>query len=64
MAIAGSDDNELQETVTPPLTTLRFPRYEIGRHAAGLLLDRLNARSRGGAVVDLGFEIIQRGSST
>ncbi|MEJ1976503.1 MAG: substrate-binding domain-containing protein [Acetobacteraceae bacterium] len=63
IAIAGSDDNELQETVSPPLTTLRFPRYEIGRRAAGMLLDRIGGRSSGPAVLDLGFEIIQRASA-
>lgn len=63
IAIAGSDDNELQESVSPPLTTLRFPRYEIGRRAAGMLLDRLEGRSSGSAVLDLGFEIIARASA-
>lgn len=63
IAIAGSDDNELQECVSPPLTTLRFPRYEIGRHAAGLLLDRLSGRSSGQAIVDLGFEVVERAST-
>ncbi len=63
VAIAGSDDSELQDSVTPPLTTLRFPRYEIGRRAAGMLLDRLQGRSSGPAVLDLGFEIIERAST-
>lgn len=62
VAIAGSDDSELQECVNPPLTTLRFPRYEIGRRAAGMLLDRLQGRSQGAASLDLGYEIIERGS--
>lgn len=62
IAIAGSDDNELQESVSPPLTTLRFPRYEIGRRAASMLMDRLHGRSNGPAVLDLGFEIIERAS--
>lgn len=63
VAIAGSDDNELQESVSPPLTTLRFPRYEIGRRAAAMLLDRLGGRSDGSAVLDLGFEIMERDSA-
>lgn len=62
IAIAGSDDNDLQECISPALTTLRFPRYEIGRRAASMLLDRLNSRLRGSAVVDLGFKIIERAS--
>lgn len=63
IAIDGSDDNELQECVSPPLTTLRFPRYEIGRRAAGMLLDRLSGRSTGPAILDLGYEIIERSST-
>ncbi|WP_158921543.1 LacI family DNA-binding transcriptional regulator [Acidisphaera sp. S103] len=63
IAIAGSDDSELQESVSPPLTTLRFPRYEIGRRAADMLLNRLSGRSSGRAIVDLGFEIIRRASA-
>lgn len=63
VAIAGSDDNELQENLTPPLTSIRFPRYEIGRNAARLLLDRVENASGGSAVMDLGFEIIERQST-
>ncbi len=63
IAIAGSDDNELQACVSPPLTTLRFPRYEIGRRAAGLLRDRLQGSAHGPVVMDLGYEIIQRESA-
>jgi LacI family gluconate utilization system Gnt-I transcriptional repressor len=63
IAIAGSDDNELQENVLPPLTTIRFPRYEIGRSAAKLLLDRAQRRSTGPAVLDLSFQIMRRGSA-
>ncbi len=62
IAIVGSDDNELQEHVTPSLTSLRFPRYEIGRSAANILIDRVTGRSEGSAVVDLGFRIIERES--
>ena len=62
IAIAASDDDEIQESVSPALTTLRFPRYEIGRRAAGMLLDRLQGRSSGSAVLDLGFQLIERGS--
>ena len=63
VAIAGSDDNELQENITPPLTSIRFPRYEIGRNAARLLLDRVETESAGSVVMDLGFRIIERQST-
>jgi LacI family gluconate utilization system Gnt-I transcriptional repressor len=63
IAIAGSDDSEWQANMMPPLTTLRFPRHEIGRRAAAMLLDRLQGRSRGYAVTDLGFELLEREST-
>jgi LacI family transcriptional regulator, gluconate utilization system Gnt-I transcriptional repressor len=63
IAIAGSDDDELQENVLPSLTSIRFPRYEIGRRAASMVMDRVAGRSSGSTVLDLGFEIIQRGST-
>ena len=63
IAIAASDDDEIQESVSPALTTLRFPRYEIGRRAAGMVLDRLQGRSSGPAVLDLGFQLMKRDSA-
>ncbi len=63
IAIAGSDDDEFQANVLPSLTSIRFPRYEIGRRAAGMVMDRVLGRSSGSAVLDLGYEIIQRAST-
>jgi LacI family transcriptional regulator, gluconate utilization system Gnt-I transcriptional repressor len=63
IAIAGSDDNELQESVSPPLTSLRFPRYDIGCRAATMLLDRIAGVEPEKRVVDLGFQIILRHST-
>jgi LacI family gluconate utilization system Gnt-I transcriptional repressor len=63
IAIAGSDDNELQEYVSPPLTSVRFPRYDIGCTAASMLLKRIAGASSAEHVVDLGFQIIPRQST-
>jgi LacI family transcriptional regulator, gluconate utilization system Gnt-I transcriptional repressor len=63
IAIAGSDDNELQEYVSPPLTSLRFPRYDIGCTAASMLLDRIGGAAPLKHIVDLGFQIIPRQST-
>ena len=63
IAIAASDDDEIQQSVSPALTTLRFPRYEIGRRAASMVLDRLAGRSSGPAILDLGFQLIERASA-
>jgi LacI family transcriptional regulator, gluconate utilization system Gnt-I transcriptional repressor len=63
MAIVGTDDNEFQQRIAPAITTLRFPRYEIGRRAAKMLLDRLAGRTDGPTTVDMGFEIVERESA-
>lgn len=58
VAIAGFDDNELAAQVPPGLTTVRVPRYDIGRRAVQLLIERARERR-----IDLGFEIVERGSA-
>ena len=63
IAIAGSDDAELQEHISPPLTSIRFPRYEIGRRAAGMLVERVTGRASGPAILDLGFKLVTRSST-
>ncbi|MGD1994919.1 MAG: LacI family DNA-binding transcriptional regulator [Anaerolineae bacterium] len=42
LAVVGFDDILLAALVTPPLTTCRVPRYELGAHAMRLLLDRIS----------------------
>lgn len=42
LAIVGYDDIMLASLVTPPLTTCRVPRYELGIEAARLLLDQVD----------------------
>lgn len=63
LAIAGFDDVELASQVNPSLTTVRLPRYEIGREAARLLIKRFDASVTTSREVNLGFEIIERGST-
>lgn len=63
VAIAGSDDNELQEIVVPSITSIRFPRYEIGRRAGVMILDRVTGQATAQPVLDLGFELMQRESA-
>ena len=47
LAVAGYDDIPLAALVTPPLTTCRVPRYDLGARAVRLLLDRLDGGSEG-----------------
>jgi LacI family gluconate utilization system Gnt-I transcriptional repressor len=61
--IAGFDDIDLAAYVQPGLTTVRLPHPQIGARAAELLLDRIAGKPVEGSVVDMGFEIVVRGST-
>ena len=63
LAIASFDDVDLMRHVSPAITSLRLPRYEIGRRSAELLLQRIGGRKPSVTTVDLGFEIVQRAST-
>lgn len=63
IAIASFDDLDILRHVNPPLTTIRLPRYEIGRRSAEILLDRISGRATERTSLDLKFEIIQREST-
>ncbi len=64
VAIASFDDHEIAAQVSPALTALKIPRYEIGRRAAELILERHSGvKHRKPVVIDVGFEIIARDST-
>jgi LacI family gluconate utilization system Gnt-I transcriptional repressor len=63
LAIVGFDDIPITSKVIPSLTTVRIPRYEIGRLTAMLLLDRIAGHPLERAVVDVGFTLIEREST-
>jgi LacI family gluconate utilization system Gnt-I transcriptional repressor len=63
LAIAASDDNDLMQTIIPSLSTVRFPRYQIGSRAAELIVNRSMGVDSKTRCFDLGFEIIQRNST-
>lgn len=63
IAIAGFDDVDLAREINPGLSTVRLPRYEIGRTAAALIIKRLNESQPTQDIVDLGFEVVQRGTT-
>jgi LacI family gluconate utilization system Gnt-I transcriptional repressor len=64
LSIAGFDDVELAAQVNPGLTTVRIPRYAIGRQTANMLLQRIAGRPVDPVHVDLGFEIVERQSTS
>ena len=63
VAIAGFGDQEITTKIAPSLTTVQVPREEIGHKAGGMLLDRLHGRPVKSKSVDVGFQIIERGSA-
>ena len=63
MAIAGYGDLDLAAQLYPPLTTVRVPRYEMGRQAVRQLLRRLSGDDKSPTIVSIGFEIIDRESA-
>lgn len=42
IAVVGFDDVDISNYVTPSLTTIHQPRYEIGKRAMGLLLKKIS----------------------
>lgn len=57
LSVAGFGDEGLAGYVWPPLTTIRQPTREMGRHAADLLLTGADEAR------ELGFELVERGST-
>lgn len=65
IALASFDDVDLLRHLSPAITTLRLPRYDIGERSAQMLLSRItdSADDLMGNVIDLKFEVIQRESA-
>jgi LacI family transcriptional regulator, gluconate utilization system Gnt-I transcriptional repressor len=63
LGIAGFDDVDLAAQLDPPLTTVRIPMREIGRQTGQLLLARLRDAKLPSTNIDLGYQIIKRGST-
>ena len=63
LAVVGFDDIPLAALVTPPLTTCRAPRYELGCEAMRLLLERIAGSPEQRGEVVLQPELIVRASA-
>jgi LacI family gluconate utilization system Gnt-I transcriptional repressor len=63
LAIASFNDLEVLRFLTPTVTCLRLPRYEIGQRSAALLMARMHGEEVPAKQIDLGFEILHRGST-
>lgn len=62
IAVIGFDDLPWAASLNPPLTTVGQPAFDIGVHAAELLLNRFAFPNRPGRTVVLGTELIVRAS--
>ena len=63
IAVAASDDNELMQSMVPPITTVAFPRHEIGVRSANMIVARTKGVVLPISIVDVGFDVISRGST-
>ncbi len=62
IAIMGLHDTDIASQVTPQLTTVRIPRYEIGRLAGEEIIGRI-AHGADGDSRDVAYEIVERGTT-
>lgn len=63
VSIVGMDDIYAAATTSPPLTTVRKPKYETGAEAARLLLARLNGDQSPAKNHKLACVLVERGST-
>lgn len=64
LVIVGFNDLEFMATAVPSLTSVRTNRYEMGRHAVTMVIDAIEGRRPEAPVLDLGFQLMVRESST
>jgi LacI family transcriptional regulator, gluconate utilization system Gnt-I transcriptional repressor len=63
IAIIGFGDQDFAAHTSPALTTVRVDRDALGRAAAAALLARFHGEEALASVIDVGFQIIRRGSA-
>jgi LacI family transcriptional regulator len=63
MSVVGFNDMPFIDRLRPPLTTIRFPHYQVGTEAAQLLLERIAEHSGPVKILYLAPELVVRGST-
>ncbi|HHU51293.1 MAG TPA: LacI family transcriptional regulator [Firmicutes bacterium] len=63
IAVVGFDDLEFSAFTNPPLTTIRQPRYEMGKKSLEILTKILQGREKNGINLCLSFDLIIRNSA-
>lgn len=62
-AVVGFDNLPMASLVTPGLTTVQFPIYQLGYQATSMLADTLDGRKPDNPRLKLDYRLILRGSS-
>ena len=60
----GFNDMPFIDRLRPPLTSVRFPHYQLGTEAAQLLLERISGGEGPVKILYLAPELIVRGSTS
>jgi LacI family transcriptional regulator len=63
MSVVGFNDTPFMDKLSPPLTTVRIPHYELGAEAARLLLTEIQEPDRHPRSVLLPLTLVVRGST-
>ena len=63
MSLVGFNDMPFIDLLRPPLTTVRFPHYQVGTEAAQLLLERIGGHNGPVKILYLAPEFVARGST-
>lgn len=62
VSVIGFDDLPLADVAAPPLTTMRTPRYDMGREAVSMLFDGIRTESHRSVRHQLEATLVERGS--
>jgi LacI family transcriptional regulator len=63
MSVVGFNDMPFIDRLRPPMTTIRFPHYQVGTEAAQLLLERIAEHAGPVKILYLAPELVVRGST-
>jgi len=63
ISVTGFNDMPFIDRLRPPLTTVRFPHYQLGTEAAQLLLERIGEHEGPVKILYLAPELVVRGST-
>jgi len=63
LSLVGFNDMPFVDRLRPPLSTVRFPHYQLGTEAAQLLLERVCGRESPVKILYLAPELMVRGST-